>query len=73
MPHLRNKILAAQQLRKDLPDGVYADVFKHYRTGNKMNRAEVVEKKKKEMEAALAKPRNISKNQRSANLYWWLN
>ena len=67
LPHLRDEILAAQQLKKDLPgDGVYTEVFKHYRTGNKMNRAEVVEKKKKEMEAALAKPRNISKNQRSA-------
>ena len=74
LPHLRDEILAAQQLKKDLPgDGVYTEVFKHYRTGNKMKRAEVVEKKKKEMEAALAKPRNISKNQRSANLYWWLN
>ena len=67
LPHLRDEILAAQQLKKDLPgDGVYTEVFKHYRTGNKMKRAEVVEKKKKEMEAALAKPRNISKNQRSA-------
>ncbi len=38
-------------------------------TGFKTKRAEAVEKKEEEMKAALAKPRNVSKNQRSAKPY----
>ncbi len=66
LPHLRSEISFAQQLKKDLPDGVYDAVYKHYRTGNKTKKAEAIEKKKEEMKTALAKQRNVTKNQRSA-------
>ncbi len=66
LPHLYNQIEGAHELKEALPEGLYNEVFLHYKTGNKKKRAEVVQTKKDEMVTALAKARKINRNQRNA-------
>ena len=41
LPHLYNQIESAQELKEALPEGLYNEVFEHYKKGNKTKRAEV--------------------------------